>query len=58
MFLGPAYQRAGEAVFETAVVDLDGVLNQGELNQSYLRDVEGYIAFEADLSALWVRIGM
>jgi hypothetical protein len=27
VFLGPAYKRAGEAVFEAAVIDLDGILD-------------------------------
>ena len=31
-FLGPAYKRASEAVFEAAVIDLDSVLDQGELD--------------------------
>ena len=31
VFFGPAYQCAGETVFETAVVDLYGVLDQGGL---------------------------
>jgi len=56
VFFGPAYQCAGETVFETAVVDLYGVLDQGELDQGYLRDVECDVAFEANLSVPRIRI--
>ena len=55
MLLCPTDQRAGEPVLKAAVVGLGRVLDQRELDQCYLRDVQSYVALEADLSILSFR---
>lgn len=44
--LGPFDAGAGHDGWEALLVDADGVLDQGEVDEGYLEDVEGEVAFE------------
>lgn len=46
VMLGPANAGAGHQAGEALLIDTDGVLNQGEIDEGDLEDIKGEIAFE------------